>query len=116
MNGALSGTHQEPSNHEDFDGSVGKGLRKGRSDKDNVGENDCPLSTELLRQGQLQTSTKEGTALEEGDQVGLGGRGSLGHLEVPLERVEGEGSTEETGVVPVCRGNGWVVARGKEAL
>lgn len=98
----LYATHQEPSNHKDFNGSVGKGLRKGRGDKDDVGEDDRPLSTKLLRQGQLQTGTKEGTALEEGDQVGLGGRGSFRHLEVPLERVEREGSAEETGIVAVC--------------
>jgi hypothetical protein len=98
----LYATHQESSNHKDFDGSVGEGLGKGRSDEDDVGEDDRPLSTELFRQGQLQTGTEEGTALEERDQVGLGGGGSLGHLEVPLERVEREGSAEETGIVAVC--------------
>jgi hypothetical protein len=49
----------------------------------------------------LHTGTEEGTTLEEGDQVGLSSRASLAHLKVPLERVEREGSTEETGVVAV---------------
>lgn len=84
-----------------YNGTVGESLRKGRGDEDDVGEDDGPLSTKLFGQGQLHTGTEEGTALKEGDQVCLCCRASFAHLEVALERVESQRSTEKSSVVTV---------------
>lgn len=89
-----------------YDRTVGESLSESARDKDDVGKDDTPLPAVLFGKGQLETGTEEGTGLEEGDHVGtLGSQLGLGEVlgnsetEFLSERREGEGTSEETGVV-----------------